>query len=170
MKNLIALLSILIIIGSSCHKTRVNECMIRSIRSIDLVGNWTHAYKSSESDSTVQPDYFQFIEFQYDSFKITVTHYNDKLDPDCEEEGDQTEYIKGTMYLAGNQIYFDGDYCNADFSIKTDGCYNIGAYADTFSVICLSNEVLKLYANSYAKSQKFFHSEEFRNITLVKQY
>lgn len=74
-----------------------------------------------------------------------------------------TEYAKGKYNLTPGRLYFNGIYTEADYSEKTGGCYNIGAYADSFSVkYC--NSYLVLYGLSPALSNSVD-----RTINLAKE-
>jgi len=87
-----------------------------------LQGKWKHDYRIDEPDFSHPDEYNSIISYN-DSFQFTVTHRSDMLMPDGCDETLWTEYAKGKIAIQSNgDVYFEGLYCESDFSIKTSGC------------------------------------------------
>lgn len=106
---------------SSCKKEKTN-CVSKTISQENLQGKWKHDYRIDEPDFSHPDEYNSIISYN-DSFQFTVTHRSDMLMPDGCDETLWTEYAKGKIAIQSNgDVYFEGLYCESDFSIKTSGC------------------------------------------------
>ena len=160
---LIAMLGMSIAI-SSCKKASVVRCSEKIITNQSLQGLWNQNHKSHEP-STSQPDNYLNMTFSNDSFRLAVEHYSDIMKVDGCNEVIWQEYAKETYKLDNGYLYFSGIYCEHDYTEKTSGCYNIGAFKDTFRV-SLCNDTLKMYALSNNKQN---YPEIYRTVNMLKE-
>lgn len=148
---------------TSCKKEDV-KCKKQATTTQNIQGKWKHEHRVHEP-STSQPDNYLNIEFSNDSFKLAVEHYSDIMRVDGCHELTWQEYAKGTFKIENEMLYFSGVYCEIDYSVKTEGCYNIGAFNDTFQV-SFCNDTLKMYALAQKKQ---YYPEIYRIVDLIKK-
>lgn len=98
-----------------------------------VLGTWKHDYPKLEPDFT-HPDEYNRIKFTSDSFFLAVTHRGDMLHANGCNEVLWTEYARGVYRLSPGKVFFEGIYTEADYTEKTGGCYNTGAYIDSFTI------------------------------------
>ena len=125
---------------SACKKQETDGCSTEAVSTSRMQGNWKHNYPKLEPDFS-HPDQYNQMRFVGDSFYLTVTHRSDIIYMNGCNDG--IEHAKGRYHLAPGKLYFNGIYTEANYAEKTSGCYNIGEYADSFSIkICKQNLVL----------------------------
>lgn len=128
-KHTLMLLPIAILALASCKKKGCSESPVTKEK---LQGKWVHDYPKREADFT-QPDEYNFMRFEGDSFFLMVSHQSDMMFMNGCNQVHWSEYVKGVYKIASSKLLLHGVYTEPDFSIKTSGCYNIGAYENTFN-------------------------------------
>lgn len=77
------------------------------------------------------------LSFSCDSFYIRINSFSKVNNgPDtCMNSGHWAEYIKGRYQQRNDTLHLKGQFCNADFSLKSEGgCFRSGVYEDFFKV------------------------------------
>jgi len=127
----IAIACLFFICCSSCKKD--NECLETGITQGNIQGNWGQYYGVYEPNFT-HPNEYHF-KFSSDSFYVAIRQFSDILgdsNRNCQMI-DYTEYVRGKYTIHNNQtIVLDGVFTNADYSVKTGGCYRTGAYNEKY--------------------------------------
>jgi len=77
------------------------------------------------------------LNFSCDSFFMRINSFskvNNGADT-CMNLGHWAEYIKGTYQQRNDTLHLKGQFCNADYSLKSEGgCFRSGVYEDFFKV------------------------------------
>lgn len=162
-KSLLLATLILSVASISCKKSKqANKCVEEVASVEEIQGSWTHQYPEKREPNFTHPDQYNKIKFFDDSFLLTVTHRGDELFANGCHEVLWSEYARGSFVLSENNLTLKGIYTDSFFVTKTSGCYNIGAYADSFKThFC--NDTLVLYSLS-----KKNYTDNFRSASLLK--
>ncbi len=76
------------------------------------------------------------FKFRCDSVYITTNNFskvNYGVDS-CMNKGNWKEYVRGKYELHHDTLRVRGLYCHPDFSLKYEGCFNIGVYENLFKL------------------------------------
>lgn len=90
------------------------------------------------------------FKFSCDSFFVKMqTHSKVNTGVDsCMNRGNWTEYIKGSYSQSNDTLRLKGLFCNADYSLKNDGCFRIGVYEEYFKVIKKTDSLIQFSSTS----------------------
>jgi hypothetical protein len=67
----------------------------------------------------------------------------------CTASGRWTEYVKGAYQQHGDTVHMRGQFCNANFSLKSEGgCFRSGIYEETFTVKKNSDSLISFTGSS----------------------
>jgi hypothetical protein len=62
----------------------------------------------------------------------------------CMNSGHWTEYIRGTYSQQNDTLHLKGVFCNADYSLKTEGgCFRYGVYQEYFKLNLKTDTVIQ---------------------------
>jgi len=103
------------------------------VNSKKIQGSWKHYYKQQPVNLTY-PNKYHF-KFTGDSFYVAINEFTDILGDslgNCQQIN-YFEYAKGKFTIENEQtIVLNGVFTNADYSVKTGGCYRTGAYNEKY--------------------------------------
>lgn len=78
----------------------------------------------------------------------TVSKVNTGYDT-CMNAGKWTEYMRGTYEQKNDTLRIKGNFCNADFSLKSaGGCFRSGVYQDVFKVSRQNDSLIQFSSTS----------------------
>lgn len=145
----------------ACKKKTNDGCKETLVTKEFLQGKWKHDYPNYDRDLSY-PDNYKYMKFYEDSFFWEVNHRSDmRFNNGCDKVN-WTEYAKGVFEIKNSKLYFTGIYTDSNYIEKTGGCYNIGAYADSFS-LKYCNNILNLY-----NLKLIYYTDEFRTANMTK--
>lgn len=90
------------------------------------------------------------FKFSCDSFFVqmrTVSKVNNGVDT-CMNSGQWTEYAKGGYQQKNDTLKLHGLFCNADYSLKKEGCFRIGVYEESFKVTKQNDSLIQFSSTS----------------------
>lgn len=116
---------------------------------IYLQGEW------QQDSSAVQQKLITFsayrIKFDCDSFYMQI-HSRSAVNygsDTCRKNGQWAEYIKGAYRQRNDTLFMKGQFCNANFSLKTNtDCFRVGPYEELFRVSKKSGSLVQLSGTS----------------------
>jgi hypothetical protein len=77
------------------------------------------------------------LKFSCDSFYIRINSFskvNNGADT-CMNSGHWSEYVKGSYQQRNDTLHLKGQFCNANYSLKSEGgCFRSGVYEEFFKV------------------------------------
>ena len=114
-----------------------------------LQGEWQQDSNIVERKLVVASQYD--VKFDCDSFFIQIKdHSKVKYGSDtCRNSGHWAEYIKGTYSQKIDTLFLKGQYCNANFTLKTNtDCFSTGPYQEFFKVIKQTDSFIQLSGTS----------------------
>ncbi|MES2278575.1 MAG: fumarate hydratase [Bacteroidota bacterium] len=91
------------------------------------------------------------IRFDCDSFFVKINDYS-KVNyggDTCMSKGHWAEYIRGAYRQRNDTLFLKGQFCNADFTLKTSmDCFRTGPYEEYFKVIKKTDSLVQLSGTS----------------------
>jgi hypothetical protein len=114
-----------------------------------LQGTW------QQDSSAVQQQLVTFsqyhIRFDCDSFFMQINDFS-KVNfgsDTCMRSGHWAEYVRGSYSQRHDTLLLKGQFCNADFSLKTNAeCFRIGPYNEFFTVRKKADTLIQLSGTS----------------------
>ncbi len=114
-----------------------------------LQGEWQQDSSALEQQLVVAPHYY--VKFDCDSFFIKIS-YRSKVNygsDTCRNSGHWAEYIKGAYSQKNDTLFLKGQYCNANFTLKTNtDCFRTGPYQELFKVSHANGPLVNLSGTS----------------------
>lgn len=114
-----------------------------------LQGEW------QQDSSAVQQKLVAFsayrIKFDCDSFFMQIhSRSNVNFGSDtCRKNGQWAEYIKGAYRQRNDTLFMKGQFCKANFSLKTNtDCFRVGPYEEFFRMSKKTDSVVQLSGTS----------------------
>jgi hypothetical protein len=91
------------------------------------------------------------FKFNCDSFYMKISSFskvNSGADT-CMNPGHWTEYIRGTYKQSNDTLHLNGNFCNADYSLKKEGgCFRSGPYEEFFKVSKKTDSLIQFSSTS----------------------
>ncbi|GAB3910676.1 fumarate hydratase [Mucilaginibacter boryungensis] len=114
-----------------------------------LQGQW------QQDTSAVQKQLVTFsryeMKFDCDSFYVQI-HSQSKVNygsDTCMRSGHWAEYVKGAYRQRNDTLFLKGQFCNADFSLKTNSdCFRVGPYEEFFKISKKADSLVQLSGTS----------------------
>lgn len=109
-----------------------------------LQGEW------QQDTSAIQQKLITFshyhIRFECDSFFLQLNNYSrvNYGTDSCRHNGKWAEYVKGHYAQKNDTLFLKGFYCNANFTLKNEGCFNIGVYQEFFKISKQTDSLVQL--------------------------
>ena len=115
-----------------------------------LYGEWLQDTSAIPQQLVTQSQYH--IKFNCDSFFVQISNrskVNYGAADTCTKLGRWSEYIKGNYTQKHDTLYLIGQFCNPDFSMKTNAdCFRTGQYREFFTVIKKKDSLIQLSGTS----------------------
>ncbi|MEO6832390.1 MAG: hypothetical protein ABI169_09310 [Chitinophagaceae bacterium] len=147
----------------SCKKSG-DDCKEKPVTKENIQGRWYHDYPTKMAPDFTHPDQYNHIRYVDDSFFLEVTHRGDSFDTAGCNKIYWKEFAKGVYNISDNKLYYSGIYTEADFTVKTDGCYHIGSYADSVKISYCSN-----YLVLYSLRLSMGYPDSYRTANMLKE-
>lgn len=114
-----------------------------------LQGEWQQDSSLVEKELVTSSQYH--VKFDCDSVFIQI-NYHSKVNygsDTCRNTGHWAEYIKGAYSQKNDTLFLKGQYCNANFTLKTNtDCFRTGPYQEFFIVSKKADSLIQLSGTS----------------------
>ncbi len=89
------------------------------------------------------------LQFGSTIFKLKLNCYSDVPTSPCEPQTYKwKEYVTGTFRFTTDSLFFEGDYTDSKFKVKSKECHREGKYKRAYKYIRPDNETLILDPNN----------------------
>jgi hypothetical protein len=114
-----------------------------------LQGEW------QQDSSAVQKQLVTFsrynMKFDCDSFYVQI-HNQSRVNygsDTCMRSGHWAEYVKGAYMQRNDTVFLKGQFCNADFTFKSNtDCFRVGPYEEFFKIGKKTDSLIQLTGTS----------------------